>query len=335
MRDRSTLARALRETADRCPGRLLATVARETGAVLLQPGGADRVLTSLGAVVSTPGAQLLSHRPESRAVVRIGGDDPSTARYVKVVAPSRVERLVAPFALLRDSRLAFRVPPLLESSATDGRVVLGSIPGQSLHELLADPPRFEAGAAAAGEALRCLHALPAPGLRRHDVRRVVEELRRRVRFLDAFHPPLSRRIAAALGPVVEALERDGRGPLVLVHRDFHDKQVVLDGDGGVAVLDFDTLSLGEAAMDVANTLAHFELRALQGLCSRSTAAAAARAFLDAYQPSAATDRRIGPHLDATRLRLATLYALRPVWTDVPDLLLARVGLAGPHALATG
>jgi Ser/Thr protein kinase RdoA (MazF antagonist) len=284
-------------------------------------------------VVSTPGARLLSHRPESRAVVRIGGDDAAESRFVKIVAPQRVERLVAPLRLLAGSELAFRVPTLLESRAAEGHVVLASIPGQSLHDLLAEPARFVAGAAAAGEALRSLHRLSAPGLRQHHAGRVVEELERRVRFLDAFHPPLAGRIGALLGAVAEALERDGRGPLVPVHRDFHDKQVVLDGDGGVGVLDFETLSLGEAAMDVANALAHFELRALQGLCSTATAAAAAGAILDAYHPSAATGRRLGPHLDATRLRLATLYALRPMWTDVPDLLLARVGLGGPHALA--
>ena len=117
--------------------------------------------------------------------------------------------------------------------------------------------------------------------------------------------------------------------LAPVHRDFHDKQVVVQEHGGIGVLDFDTLSLGEPAVDVANALAHFELRALQGICSMAAARAAASAFLEGYAPDGATAMRLQPYLDATRLRLACLYALRPAWRQVPESLI-RSGRLAPR-----
>ncbi len=54
---------------------------------------------------------------------------------------------------------------------------------------------------------------------------------------------------------------------MLLHRDFFDKQVVVDADGRPGLLDFDTLAAGEAAVDVANMLVHLELRRCSG-CAR-------------------------------------------------------------------
>jgi aminoglycoside phosphotransferase (APT) family kinase protein len=131
-------------------------------------------------------------------------------------------------------------------------------------------------------------------------------------------------VAADVEPVLGVLIASS-SPHVPVHRDFHDKQIVLDDDGRLGVLDLDTLSLGEPAIDVANLIVHFELRALQGLCTEAQVAAAAAELLEAYGPSAATRARLQAHADATRLRLAFLYAFRPAWSHVPALLMAQIG----------
>ena len=93
------------EDADRCVHvaartgeRGTAVVRKGATTVLLQSGGADRKLTALAAVMDRPGAVLLAHRPERRAVVRVpgaGGD-----RYVKVVRPGRAEGVAAPTAVI-------------------------------------------------------------------------------------------------------------------------------------------------------------------------------------------------------------------------------------------
>ncbi|HVS10836.1 MAG TPA: aminoglycoside phosphotransferase family protein [Planctomycetota bacterium] len=327
MRDGGALEPVAAETASRCDGVPLAIVTCRSGAVLLQPGGADRALVALHRLVAHPAANLLAHRPERRGVVRLAAGEGKRERYVKVVPPERVDRLTGPLLRLADRDLGFRVPRIVEVVPEDGRVTFEPLPGSSLHQLVRDGGALRSAAHAAGRALRSLHDQTGIEARRHDAARVVEELKRRVRQLDALDPAASDPLARALPAVIHGLEA-GATPLVPVHRDFHDKQVVLDRDGVVGVLDFDTLSLGEPALDVANALAHFELRALQGLTTEDAARDAARALYDGYAPPRETAARLEPYLDATRLRLACLYALRPLWPGIPDRLLARVGLAG-------
>ena len=51
---------------------------------------------------------------------------------------------------------------------------------------------------------------------------------------------------------------------MLVHRDFHDGQVLLDESYAVGLIDFDLMAAGDPALDVANFLCHLELREHQG-----------------------------------------------------------------------
>ena len=73
-------------------------------------------------------------------------------------------------------------------------------------------------------------------------------------------------------------------------------------------------------------LSHLELRAVQRRCSPADAAAAATAFLAGYQPEPDIQARLGIYQDATRLRLACLYALRPRWRHLTAQLVTRIGL---------
>jgi aminoglycoside phosphotransferase (APT) family kinase protein len=99
--------------------------------------------------------------------------------------------------------------------------------------------------------------------------------------------------------------------LALIHRDFHDGQVVVDDTGEAGLLDLDTLTLGEPALDLANILVHLELGVLLGSWSDSVARMFANGLLDGYAPSEDTMRRITPYAAAARLRLVCVYAFRP------------------------
>ncbi len=114
----------------------------------------------------------------------------------------------------------------------------------------------------------------------------------------------------------------------MIHRDFYDKQVFVDPEGGIGVLDFDTLCVGEPALDVANMLVHLELRSWQGRCSRGPASKAAGAFLDGYDPPPKVQARLGAYRDSTRLRLACLYAYRPRWRHLSADLVRCIGRLG-------
>jgi hypothetical protein len=73
--------------------------------------------------------------------------------------------------------------------------------------------------------------------------------------------------------VLPALGGLAGAPAAPLHRDLHDGQVLIAADGGIGVLDFDTLAAGDPALDLANLLVHFELRSAQGACTPSRAAA--------------------------------------------------------------
>ncbi|GIG35215.1 phosphotransferase [Cellulomonas pakistanensis] len=290
--------------------------ARAAGRVVLQPRGADRRLPALARVLARPGARLVAHRPERRAVVRLGDGS-----YAKVVRSAAVADLVASAAAAAATGL--RVPTVLDVDEVDGVVTTRALPGRTLHALLADPAVDPAPAARElGRALAVLHASPLPpGARVHDAAAEAAVLARWRGLARAHGVPVGE--APAPPPA-------GAGPLVPVHRDLHDKQVLVDDRGRVGLLDFDLAAAGEAALDVANLLVHLELRAHQGVCAPDRAVAVRVAVLDGYRPAPRVSARIPAYEALTRARLAAVYGFRP---GSPAAVL-RWG-AGPEAAAGG
>lgn len=335
--------------------RAVVAILREPS-VLLQAGGADRRLPGLAPLLAQPSAQLLVHRPERRAAVRLR--EPSEVRYAKVVRPERVHRLVAASrALCQLGAGAFAVPDLVEVDARAGLTVWSALPGISLHHLLrcttgpgVAGPSGEASLScqpggssppgtpeahtceatlAVGRALRALHRLrPPPNTAVHGAEEETALLSAWLKRVERFAPNHYSACQAKAALVSRALA-SGRSPAVLLHRDFYDKQVFVDAQGCIGLLDFDTLAVGEAALDIANALAHLELRALQGLAAAPTAEAAALAMLAGYQPGAQVKHRLQAYTDASRLRLACVYACRPPQACQVSGLLARIGQPVP------
>lgn len=321
--DAGRLERVARATARTHPARPApVTLVREAG-VLLQGGGADRRLPGLAALLARPGATLIVHRPERRAVVRLVAGTHTC--YAKVVRPERVAALAATGRAVRDPEgEAFATPRLLATYPALGVLLWTALPGVSLYALL-DSERLVPAAFAAGRALRALHTIsPPPATTAHGPRAEIDTLRQWLVWVKRWTPWLAGALVTAAPPVFETLTA-GKSPPVLLHRDFYDKQVFVDTADRVGLLDFDTLAVGEAALDLANVLVHLELRSLQGRCSPERAAVAAAALLDGYRPEREVWARIPPYADATRLRLACVYAFRPPQASLVPALLARLG----------
>lgn len=294
-----------------------AAVAASTGApaladghVVLQPRGADRRLTTLADLLRRPGAQLVAHRPERRAVVRRGDGS-----YTKVLRAGRAADVA------RAARAAavpgLRVPRVLAVDSSAGTVTTSALPGRTLHELLAvGAPEAVVAARATGRALATLHAFrPVGDAPLHDGAAELQVLRR-WEALAAVHG-----LAADLpAPADDAGLTGPAQALVPVHRDLHDKQVLLAG-AGVGLLDFDLAALGEPALDLANLLVHLELRVLQGLARPGLARATADAALEGYGPGSATLARLPAYDRAARRRLVAVYAFRPRHAAAARLLL--------------
>ncbi len=323
--DADTLGRVASETARRCPG--MPPVVLGTKNVMLQPWGTDRRLRGLAPLLSRAGTTLLAHRPERRAVVEQVG--PDGEHYGKVFRPSRLsDVLTRARAIEALPQRGFAVPDILESDHRQGVVICSALAGTSLYELLSSGDRLVAGARAAGHALRGLHGAPTDRGAVHDAEAEVEMLRHQLDRLASLEPEMHRRLRGASEHVFSGLVA-GSCSLALIHRDLYDKQIFVDDRSGVGLLDFDTVTVGEPALDIANTLVHFELRAIQGLCSFDLAAAAADALLEGYQPDPAVRVRLRPYGDAARLRLAGLYAFRPPWRHLPAQLLDRLEREAP------
>lgn len=275
------------------------------GGLVVQPAGADRRLPALRGLVAEPGAQLVVHRPERRAVVRS-----ADGTWTKLVRPERLGALVAASRPVPGVRTAEVL------SVDEGRaaVTTAHLPGVALHELLRVGDRVLAAAAAAGRLLAALHAAPVPAdAPRHDAAAELAVLQRWVGHARAYGL-----LELDVAPVAALLAEAPAGA-ALLHRDLHDKQLLVDDDGVVGVLDLDLAAVGEPALDLANVLVHLELRALQGADADLTAAAG-DALLEAYAPSSAVRARLPAYAAATRLRLAAVYAFRPAARElVPRL----------------
>jgi len=274
--------------------------------LLLQPRGADRRLTGLSAALAEPGSELVAHRPERRAVVRCR-DRSGRQTYVKVVRPDRLPALHA--TACTAARLSARTPEVLSADRGAGLLHTAALPGRPLHELLAIDAAVPA-CRALGAALAAVHAAPPPpGIPVHDSAAEVGVLQRWTGLARTWSGAAGGERDAEVADVVRELAAGPAGPLVPVHRDLHDRQVLVAGDGSVGLLDFDLLAVGEAALDLANLLAHLDLRRRQGLLADAGPLRAA--VLEGYRPHDAVLARLPVHEAATRLRLAAVYAFRP------------------------
>lgn len=294
----------------------------ERGSVVLQRAGVDRRLPGLAPLLARPEAVLLVHQPERRAVVRI--EEPGGPTFAKVVRPGRSACLAAAGAAAHELTGGhFDTPRLLGVDEAQGIVYWSGLAGVALHELAGDA-RLERGALVAGRALRTLHAAPAdPAAPAHGPAEELAVLRRWLALLAAFDPAMSARLAT-IAPAVEAALVEATGPVTTIHRDFYDKQILVAESGRVGLLDFDTMAVGEPALDLANALVHLELRALQGLISVDAAVRAQTALAAGYNPGPAVWPRLGAYADATRLRLACLYSFRPRWRHCVEPMLRRL-----------
>ena len=298
--DAERLAQALRTRFGKAAARTV-----PGGHVVLQPGGADRRLAPLRRLVARPGSELVSHRPERRAVVRVGD-----RAYTKVVRPGRTAEVAEPLRAVRPPLL--RIPEVRAVDDERGLVTVSTVPGPTLWERLTDPSAPEddlvRDVERVGRAVRLLHHHPVSIARPvHDVAAELAAARRWLVAASDFgllpSQAWERRFEQVAGMVAEPPRR-----AVVVHRDLHDKQVVL-GDR-IGLLDLDLAAYGDPALDLANLLVHVDLRARQGRCTPARAARVGAAILAGYQPDAPTRSRLPGYAASTRLRLAGVYSFR-------------------------
>jgi len=312
------------ETLAEHAGRVRGATSLPSFGVLVHPRGQDRKLPALQGLLEQE-AELVVHRPGRRAVLRRERD--GVVEYVKLVRPGRVSPMVTAHRGLEAALAGVcTVPDVRAAQDDEGVAVLSAVPGTSLHDLargpFPDPGQLRDGWHTLGTAVASLAAdrEERVEISAHGPDREIETVRQwwvPVRAWEALPAMEEIDLDDALAP----LRTDPPTRYGLLHRDLHDKQVLCAPGGRIGLLDLDTAARGEPALDLANLLAHLELRVHQGLLRREHARDARTVLLDGAAPDEATLARLPAYLRAAQLRLVAVYALRPRWRAAAEAML--------------
>jgi hypothetical protein len=279
--------------------------------VRLLPVDTDRRLPALEHA-RREGAVIV-HRPGRRAVVRAADG----SSFLKVLRPQAAPAVVAAHRSAEAFAAGFDLPRLLHRpDDPEGLVRFSALPGRTVLEVGSDPRttavqwRALWGRWAEGWAL--LPAAPAELPEHGPEAEAAVVTRWAALAAPLLLPGLRAEVLAAAERVAESLLAGPVEPLVLSHRDLHDKQLLV-AESGLALLDLDTAARAEAALDLGNLRAHLRLRTAQGLLPADLATRAAAVVDRAAEHAGASPERLAAYETATRFRLACLYLFRPAW----------------------
>ncbi len=320
--DQTRLDRVCQETNQ--SGRGAACIVDTRGCrVLLQSDGADRRLPGIDRVCGLlESSELLVHRPERRAVLR--GRCEGNTVYAKVTRPG-ASTIAAINAGQLGARSVFRdsvsSPQLIQAEPDQGVAIWSEVPGVSLHDLLAahTPPHaheIKRIAFAISTSLAQIHT--SPPMPTQPLHSPDDEAAILSRWLDHLRwacPDRARHIESMIESVCHRLASLPR-ICAPIHRDLHDKQILIDAQGGIGILDFDTLAMGDPALDLGNLIAHARLRVTQGVWCPRIAEHFVAALLDSARLHVTVRTRLDVWIEAASLRLACLYVFRPRWSQI-------------------
>lgn len=277
-----------------------------SGAPLL--GDADRLAAAFAPLLGDlEDSRLVAWRPGRRAVVRL-----ATTRgvfWLKLLDAKSWRRAARAFAAVGAPLAPLRLATPLALRPELCGYVAASAPGVPLRNLLAT------GEVAMTTLARSVMALAYTQVAGELP--VLDFQKARAATLGSLQNALSLR--PDLGDLAQRLAAlvavPAPAPVGFVHGDLHDKQIFVDADGAT-VIDLEGMGVGDPRFDVVNLAEHLRLRERQrgepdsgradellsrcGLCPDDAVTLAFRAVV--------------------RARLCGVYALRPRWTRLVDVL---------------
>lgn len=222
-------------------------------APVLDPEAVGQLLAGLGYPVrGTLRCRVRAYRAGRRAVVEVTGD--GVRAFVKVVRPHRAEELHAAHVELAQH---LPIPRALGWSPEHGVVVLEALPGRTLRDAL----EVGTGLPRAGAVLEVLDRLPPTDRLRPLDWRAAEF----AELVGGVVPHLVPRLDALVAGLAPFEERAAAEPLVPVHGDLYEAQLMVDGGAVTGVLDVDTFALGRRVDDLATLIGHLSVLAIGSL----------------------------------------------------------------------
>lgn len=292
----------------------------------IDPGRVRGLLDTLGTPAGAVRLHTRAYRPARRAVVEVTIDGPQgegRVVYLKVLAGQRAPELAA---MHRALRAVVPVPRVHGVAEGQGIVVLEALGGPTLRAaLLAGGPLPEPAAL-----LELLQRFASSGLTSRRDPRAFADVRRHVDGLARLVPDRAGQVAELAAAAV-----DLDGPLVPVHGDLHDAQLLLGPDGAVTgLLDVDGAGLGWMVQDLANLIAHVEV-VVEIAPPRADAAADYAAALVETAATMVPAADLGRALSGAWIALATgpHRAQDPDWEERTHARLDRAAAAMGRATA--
>ncbi|HSK21776.1 MAG TPA: phosphotransferase [Egicoccus sp.] len=284
-------------------------------------GRVRELLDALGGPPGTVGLRTRAYRPTRRAVVEVtvtdaSSPDPVAASgrvlYLKVLAGRRAEELAG---MHRQLITTVPVPRVIGVATGQGIVALEALAGATLREALLTDAQLPEPVALVELSQR----FAASGLTSKRDPVAFADPTRHLDFLTDVVPAAAadlRRIAAD----VAALE----APLVPVHGDLHDGQLLLTGGRVTGVLDVDGSGPGHLAGDAGNLVAHLEVIGHVWPDVAERAGTYAAAVAEAYRPVVG-DRPLALGTAAAWIALATgpHRAQDPGWRTETEVRVAK------------
>jgi hypothetical protein len=234
------------------------------------------LLDRLGALPGRIELFTRAYRPSRRAVVEVTIDGEAAAGrilYLKVLAGKRAEELAG---IHRQLQAHVPVPAVVGVAAEQGILALEALGGETLRTALVKGHDLPDPA----ELVSLSERFVASGLTSRRDPRAFADPRRHVSSLAALVPDLGERLRAL---AADAADIDG--PVVPVHGDLHDGQLLLHDGAVTGVLDVDGSGSGYLAQDAGTLVAHLQVVGEVWPDVHDRVETYAAKVADAYRPS--------------------------------------------------
>jgi aminoglycoside phosphotransferase (APT) family kinase protein len=273
-RRRGVLAPFHRSWSGSADGRMTVSVSPVDGAFpqLVRWHDARHVRRALGTVLAAPDADVpeaaalrittVRYRPGQRHVLRVAAGADGPVHYAKVYRDDAGRRAVEAADRIARAVAGSADVPRGVHVAADRVALWPEVRGTSLADAIGVTGYGAAEAVrAVGCALRLVHDAPPDGVPAGpDAPTQAAESLRTAQVVAALAPAVGDRLRRAVARALEVLSELPGEPPALTHGDVKCDNLVLDGAGGIHLLDFDRVGRADPAADIGKFLADLRWR---------------------------------------------------------------------------
>jgi aminoglycoside phosphotransferase (APT) family kinase protein len=268
---------------------------------------------------------VLRYKPERRCAVKlmVDGEPRGVLKfYTELGFPAAH---VASRALASSDRL--RLPARVGRSRRHHLLAYEWLPGRTLGERMHEGADVVSLLPSVGAALAELHAQEAPELPFRNANERCEAVWATAASLEAILPTVGDRAKEMARRLAGLVPADPTVPRPL-HGDFYSKQVVIDEDGSIGVIDLDEAALGGPRSDLGNFVAHLERDLLRGNLPETLIGPARDGLVSGYEAAAGVSVALGVEIETAvalfRLAPDPFRHREPGWPDRVTSILDRV-----------